>query len=884
MFSRGGRRERRELDMERELQADLDQEAAELMEAGMSAGEAREAARRAFGNVAVVKEEVRDMWTWTTLERIGQDLKFGCRALAKNPGFTVTAVLTLTLGIGASTAVFTAVDSVLLRPLSFPESGRLVTLWEKLAFLGPDSMGPNPRHFDLWRQRTTAFSGLTLLRQSATGVTAGTDHPQLTGTVNALPNLFDVLRVKPFLGRGFSPENGVKGRTRVAVLSYAIWRDLFHSDRAAIGKTIRISATVYEVIGVMPEDFHFPNGNALRAFRSKQSAGGVPEPGVFTPLALEPEGYGWAGDFGNFVALGRLGDGVEASQASAQLNTIAAQIVHDHADFGESRPGVLTALAEPMRDSVTGTAGSGLWLLMAAVLGLMLIACLNLANAQLGWAMGRQREAAVRAALGASKWRLAISSVTENAMVALAGGVGGVLLAAWGVSLFRRHSPVDLPRLDEVHLNLTVLLFSAALTIGASLLSGLVPVVRMWRTDPQRTLQGNSARSVGSRQSRGLRTGLIALQVFGCTVLLLVTGLFSKSLQRLTGQDAGFQTARVTAAEVNLPARTYAAGPDRIAFCDAVLGRLRAIPGVEAAGLVSAMPLEGETWIEDLQRTDRPQQKTPLINLRWTSPGYFEAMQTPLVAGRLFEERDLALENIIISEGEAKALWGGGNAAGAEVAAQGKKMTVIGVVADSRNTSLKEAPPKMAWVMYNHRTPASPIFMVRGARSGDDLAPAIRQAIWGHAPDVTITRIKTMDSQRRDSVAPERFETMVLVAFGGAGLLLAMLGIYGVLSYSVAARRQEIGVRMALGATRARIYALVMGEAGVPVVAGLVTGLVASVFAGRAIRSLLFGAEGADASVMLAVCGLFVVAAVAAAYVPARRAASVDPVETMRAD
>jgi predicted permease len=875
---------RRELDLERELQADLELEGADQREKGLSADEAREAARRAFGNVAVVKEEVRDMWTWTALERFGQDLKFGVRALRKNPGFTATAVLTLTLGIGASTAVFTAVNAVLLQPLAYPESGRLVALWERVAYLNPDPVGPNPRHFDVWRQRTTAFSGLTLVRLAATGITVGNARPQLVGTVNSLPNLFDVLQVQPFLGHGFGAENGAKGTTRVAVLSYGMWRELFHGDPAVIGKTVQLSGTVMQVVGVMPESFHFPNTNALRAFRSGQAAKGIPEPGIFTPLALEPEGFGWGGDFGNFIALGRLKAGFDASQAAAQLNTVSAQIAHDHMEPGENGPGALTAVVEPMREAITGESKKGLWLLMAAVMGLMLIACLNLANAQLGWAMGRRREAAVRAALGASRSRLAIGSLTENLVVAAAGGVGGVLLAMGGLSFFRRYAPVDLPRLDEVHLNMTVLLFSAGLTMGASVLSGLLPALRMLRTDPQRTLQGNSARSVGSRQSRGLRTGLIGLQVFGCTVLLLITGLFSKSLLGLLGQDGGFEASKVTAAEVRMSASVYGANPSRVAFCDAALRNLRAIPGVEAAGLVSAMPLEGETWVEGMNRVDQPQQKTPLINLRWASTGYFEAMGARLVAGRLFEERDRDLSSVILSAGEAKALWGGANAVGGEVEVQGKRRTVVGVVADSRNTSLKQAPPKMAWLMYNYRAPVNPVFMVRGGRPGDDLGSAIRRAIWAQAPDMTIARVKTMEAQRRDSVSTERFQTMVLIAFGGAGLMLAMLGIYGVLSYSAAARRQEIGVRIALGATRGRIYAMTMGEAGVPVVGGLVAGLAASVFAARAIRSLLYGVEGVDVSVMLGVCGLLVVAALSAAFVPARRAASVDPMETMRAD
>ncbi|HXJ37703.1 MAG TPA: FtsX-like permease family protein, partial [Bryobacteraceae bacterium] len=546
--------------------------------------------------------------------------------------------------------------------------------------------------------------------------------------------------------------------------------------------------------------------------------------------------------------------------------------------------GALTASVETMQEAVVGDSGSGIRLLMTAVAGLMLIACLNLANAQLGRTLGRQREAAVRAALGASKWRLAWSSLAESLVLAIVGGSGGVLLAAVGLRLFRSYSPVDIPRLAEVHLNWSVLLFSVALTLSCSILCGMLPMLRLLRVDPQKALQRNSTRNVGSRQSRGLRGALIGLQVFGCTVLLLVTGLFAKSLLHLMEQDRGFETEHATVAEVRLTQKSYGTDAKLVEFDDGVLRNLRNIPGVKAAGMVSAMPLEGETWIESLRRTDRRDEKVPLINLRWASPGYFEAIQTRLVAGRLFEERDRELKNVILSESEAKALWGTGDPIGGEVLLRGQKMTVIGVVADSRNTSLKAAPPKMAWMMFNQQTPFQTFFMVRGTRPGDSLATAVRQAIWAHAPGVTIARVKSMDSQLRDSLAPERFQTMVLTAFGGAGLLLAMLGIYGVLSYSTAARQPEIGVRMALGATRAKIYALTMGEAGVPVLLGLAGGLGASALAGRAIQSLLYGVRPVDFPVMAMVCGLFVTAAVAAAFVPARRAAAVDPMETLRAE
>jgi len=473
--------------------------------------------------------------------------------------------------------------------------------------------------------------------------------------------------------------------------------------------------------------------------------------------------------------------------------------------------------------------------------------------------------------------------LAENLLLAVIGGVAGIALAAAGLKLLLRDTPVGLPRLSEVHLNLTVLLFSVVLTFGASIVSGLFPALRLLTTDPQASLQQSNGRTFGSRQGNRVRRWLIGLQVTGCTALLLITGLFSKSLLHLLKEDKGFDTGQVAVAEVRLTSQSYGKDQSRVNFDDAVLGNLRVVPGVESAALVSAMPLDGESWIEPVKRVDKPNLETPLINLRWVSPGYFETIRQRLVVGRFFEERDRNLNNVVLSEGEAKALWESGDPIGGQVKIEGRPFTVIGVVADSRSTSLKTPPARMAYVHYKDRPPYPTYFLIRAANVSA-LVSTMRQAIWKYDPEVTVARVKTLDAQLTDSLATERFETMVLLSFGAAALLLAMLGIYGVLSYSVATRNQEIGVRMALGATRGSIYALTFTEAGAPVFAGVIAGLAASVLAGRAIQKLLFGIQGVDPPVILIVTGLFLLSAVAAAFVPARRAASVDPMQALRSE
>jgi predicted permease len=876
-------RKRREQDLERELRTDLELEAAEQEENGLSPRDARDAARRAFGNVTLVQEEVRSMWGWTRWEILLQDLRYALRNLRKSPGFAATAILTLALGIGASTAVFTVVDSVLLKPLAYHDSGRLVAVWERIRFLGDDATGPNPRHVEVWRERATAFSGMTWLQYMAMGLTLGNQHPRLLNTVVSIPNFFDILQVHAFLGRTFLPEDGIQGHDNVAVLTYPTWQNLFHGDAGVIGSNIRLGDVSRQIVGVLPEGFHFPSSSALRSFRrAGQTVTTAPDPAIFFPAALDMTKFPWNGNYGNWIALGRLNPGVSLAQASAQLNTIQGQIIADPEWPADRRPGSLGAWLQPMQEAIVGDSQTALWLLMASVMGLMLIACLNLANAQLGRALARSRESAVRTALGAARWRLIWNALAENLLLALTGGTAGVLLAWAGLGLFLRDTPVGLPRLSEVHLNVTVLLFSVGLTFGASLLSGLLPALRFVTTDPQAGLQHSGRSSLGSRQGNLLRRWLIGLQVAGCTALLLITGLFSKSLLHLLGEEKGFDTGRAAVAEVRLTPQTYGKDQSRVNFDDAVLANLRAIPGVQSAAMVSAMPLGGESWIEGVLRVDKPHLES-LINFRWVSPGYFETTRQRLVAGRFFEERDRNSSNVVLSEGEAQALWGNDNPLGGQVKIEGRLFTVIGVVADSRNTSLKAPPARMAYVHYKDRPPFPTYFLIRAANV-DALASAMRQAIWKYDPDVTIARVKTLDAQLNDSLSTERFETMVLLSFGSAALLLAMLGIYGVLSYSVETRKQEIGVRMALGATRSTVYALTFAEAGAPVFGGIAAGLAASVFAGRAIQKLLYGTQAVEPAVILAVTGLFLLSAAAAAFLPARRAASVNPMEALRSE
>ena len=647
----------------------------------------------------------------------------------------------------------------------------------------------------------------------------------------------------PLLGRGFRPEDGVKGHENVAILTYPLWQSLFHGDPGVIGKAVRLGDTPREVIGVLPADFHFPNRNALPSFRSKQSASSVPEPAVFLPAVIDLSETSWNGDYGNWLALARLKPGVSIKQAEAQLTSIEAQVWEEMpANERDDRPGALRATVEPMQAVVAGDSRTGLWLLMAAVAGLMLMACVNLANAQLGRTLSRHREAALRSALGAPKWRLVWNSLAENLLLAAVGGRQGAARRRGIESL----SPL-LPGRPSAFDG------SSCQPDGAALFGG--PNLRLERAvrcfagsetlthDPQAALQQSGSRTLGSRQGHRLRAWLIGLQVFGCTVLLLVTGLFSKSLLYLLHQDKGFETGHVAIAEADLPRNTYGADPSRTAFDDAVLRNLRAIPGVQSAGLVSAMPLEGESWIEDLYRVDRPNQDAPLLNLRWVGPGYFETMRERLVAGRFFEERDRNLSSAVLSESEAKALWHDENPIGGQVQTEGRKFTVIGVVADSHNYFAQIASRQDG--VFALPGPATLRHVLCGARHAVGGCAGVK-----HAPsDLEVRSGCHHRARQSPGLAIERFTRDRALSDLGSDVIWncrsAARDARYLWRFELFDSHPQTGNRRAHGAWRnpPKDIRPHFGRGGVPVIAGLGAGLLASTLAGRVIQKLLYGVQ-----------------------------------------
>jgi predicted permease len=892
---------KRNADLERELRSDLELEEEEQRENGLSSEDARYAARCAFGNTTLIKEQTHEAWGWAPFERLLQDLRYAVRQLRKSPGFALTAILILALGIGAVTSVFSVVNAVLLKPFAFRDPDRLVVMREAVEDTTRSersSIPDNYRHFLRLKKDVATLEGAAIFSQRGMSVSPNGDHPRIVGAVIASRNLFRLLGVQPILGRDFVEDDARQNTESVVILSYEGWQTFFARDAAVIGKTLRIEGHPVTVIGVLPPDMRFPQIALAPKIAFQETARDAL---LFQPLA--PSERDLNADMGNFnyKAIARLKRGVTLSQANAELEALQkAYTLSAHLPFHFG-----IALTPLTKDVASGVSGA-LWLLFAAVGAVLLIACVNLANLQLARAVNAERETAVRAALGASRGQLMRSRLAESLVLAFAGGAAGTALAFGGVRLLIALAPANIPRLTEVQVSVPVLVFSGGLSIAAAIMFGMLPALRSLRVPPQAALQANSTRAANTKESHRTRGLMVAAQVACTVVLLIVTSLTLRSLSHLLRQDRGFDSSHVTLAQADLFAPQYENdGPKgnaaRLAFADGALTALRQLPGVQSVALTSVTPLTGETWVDNLFRPDHsvPAGKEPMINVRWINPDYLPTMLSPLVAGRNITAADRANPYVaLISERTAREAFPGQNPIGRKISRivpddkhamteivpdEKHTVTVIGVVADARINGLKDSAA-MVYLPYWAYTPLTLSFLVRSSQPSDTLIPEMRRAIWQIDPQIAIPTLKSMDKQISDSVAADRFQAMVLSGFGAASLFLALLGVYGVLAYSVSLRRQEFGIRIALGSGKSALIGLVLRQAAYPVLLGTGLGLTMALIALRWVRSLLYQTPVMDP---LAVGGsvlLLLVAAAIAAIVPARRAASVDLMRALRTE
>jgi putative ABC transport system permease protein len=876
LFSKGGsllrnttRRHQVDRDLTDEVGSYVELLTEKKMKEGMNEKDARRAAMVETGGVEQVKEEVRAGRTGFAMETLFQDIRYGLRSLLKKPGFTATAVIALALGIGANTAIFSVINGVLLRSLAYAEPERIVMLWEKSLTGGNQQNVISPANFLDWEKQSSSFEHMAAVWDLRANLTGGTGEPEEIKAQFVSVGFFSSLGVQPVIGRAFLPAEDKVGNELVTILSHQLWQTRFASDPQIIGKQATVSGRQRTIIGVMPPGFHFID-NQVKAWM---------------PLALDPA-VNYRETTGRFLrAVGRLKPGVSLQQAQAELAGIAKQLEKAYPTKNINW-GVNIV---PMHEQIVGEIRPILIVLLAAVAFVLLIACANVANLLLSRAAARQKELALRAALGAGRMRLIRQMMTESVLLALMGGALGVLLAVWGIRLLVAFGPDNIPRLNEISVDLGVLAFTFVVSLGTGLLFGLVPALQASRPDL------NDALKEGGRGSTSGRTGIfrnvfVVGEVSLALILLIGAGLMIRSFARLQSVTTGFKAENVLTMRAQLPRKKYPEPHQIVDFFKQAQERIATIPGVEAVGAISYLPLNGGLASRDSfkipgQPPPAPGQE-PAVEVRVVTPPYFQAMGIPLLKGRLLNERDLKETRVLlINETLAKKYFPNTDPVGKqlEVSWDGSGPDeIVGVVGDIREGALsKEPEPAIYW--SHPREPYSGMALV--IRANGDASPlitAVQKEIRSLDPEQPVSDVRTMEQVIARSIARPRFNTLLLSIFAGVALLLASVGLYGVMNYSATQRTHEVGIRMALGATRTDIMRLVVGNGMTLTLIGIGIGVAASLILTRVMTSLLFGVTATDIPTFLGVSAVLAAVALIANYIPARRATRVDPVIALR--
>src|SRR5882724_3297505 len=868
----GGEKFARELD--EEMRAHRETKERALLADGMSEEEARYRAAREFGNATWLQEESRGRWGWNWLEDLAQDFAFGARGLRKSPGFTATAVITLILGIGATTAIFSVVNTVLLQPLGYAEPARVVRIEEKHE--GFDNVAFSYATYrDLAKGKYQALAAIAGYRPWSFNVTGDGEPEQVDGAMVSA-NMFSTLGATPEIGRGFTDDEQ-RASAGVVVLSYGLWKRRFGGDAGVIGKMIRVSDAPHEIIGVMPERFEFPDKTLWLA--------GSGTAGLWTPLVIE-------GSLANnrkshlVKAIGRLAPSVRLEVAQAELDGLAQRI-------GEQYPGVDPGMGIGvwnLKQRMTSKVRPALLVLLGAVGLMVLAACANVANLVLMRNTGRARELAVRAALGAGRVRLLRQSLVESLLLGLAGGLGGVLPAFWSVKLIAALGPQDVPRLNAVQVDGRVLAFAMGLSVLTAMVFGGIPAAQACWTDPNESLK-EGTKGTTSVQGTRLRAAMVVAEMALALMLLAGGGLLVNSFVRLSHVSTGFDESHLLTMSIFLSPSQYANRQNAIApFLGSLAERARAVPGVVSAGIVSSLPMKGGVGT-DFQIVGRPptNEANPEADVRIADENYFSTMRIPLLRGRWFNTFDTesSAKVMVINNSMAQQYWPNENPIGQRVTMLnwGPPLTgeIVGVVGDVKDTLDQ---PAGSWFYWPERQFPS-IFaslVVRTAGNPLDVAAGVKAAVWSVDRNQSVAAVQTMEEVRTESVGRRRMQTVLLGVFAGLGLLMAMVGIYGVMAYSVSARAREIGIRMALGANGSAVRKLILGEGLYWTAIGTGLGLAGAVALAGVLSSLLFGVSPRDPWTLLCATLLLAGVAMMACYVPARRAMNVDPMKTLRAE
>ena len=822
------------------------------------------------------------------------DLRYALRQFAKSPWFTVVAILTLALGIGANTAVFSLINALLIRPLPYQQPSRLVLIWERFANMGLERIPVSaPEYVDLEKQfqSSTGLAAFTFQRFNL----GGGDVPERISGAAVSPSLFPLLGVEPIRGRTFAREEQGLGHDDMIVISERFWKRRFNSDPALIGKSLLLNGRNYTVIGVMPAKFEFPI--PLFGVQGNQFAERVDiwKPIAFTPQELK-ERYSRS-----YALIARLRPDVSVTKAQLELDQIISNWIREYPNnYGT---GGFGARIYPFQDQIVGGMRAGLEILLGAVIFVLLIACANLATMLLARASARERELAIRVALGAGRWRLLRQMLTESVLLALAGAAAGITLSIWGLELLKQIGARTIPRLAEVNVDLVVLMVTAVVAIGTGILFGLIPAFATAKPELTEVLKEGGRSSTTGAERNKVRNSLVIVEIALALVLLVGAGLLLKSYARVQNIDPGFDRRNVLTAELNLPdtkypqseSANYREGEAMINFWNEALRRVQQLPGVEAAGFTTILPLSGSNSDSSFSIEGRVLGKSepgPDEEIRVVTPDYFRVLKTPLLRGRFFTEADnnQASGVVIINDALAKKYWPNEDALGKRITfsdpskPDAKWLTIAGIVRSIRHRALDLDPAPEYYLPLAQRAESSTILTVRSGQDPRTLTSAVRRELQSIDPDQPIANVRTLETVTADSVAPRRMSMLMLGAFAGIALLLASVGIYGVISYLVVQRTHEIGVRMALGAQRSDVLQLIVGHAAKLVGIGTLIGLVLAFLSTRLLSALLYNVGAFDVTTFLFVPIALAAVALFASYIPAHRAARADPVVALGHD
>jgi putative ABC transport system permease protein len=826
------------------------------------------------------------------MQTLLQDLRHALRVLAKSPGFTIVAVLTLALGIGANSAIFSVVNAVLLRPLAYTDSASLVNVWSKFEKDGiPQNWISEPEYWDLL-QHNESFSQIAAFSLGGRANLTRADGPPLqVSEASATAGLLPMLGVTPILGRTFAVDEDQTGHAQYALLSYALWQSQFAGDPNILSKSVQLDGVSYSIVGVLPKQF---------------SLGGRQD--LWIPLGLDRAGPNNRGSHYLHV-VARLKPETNSAQASSALVRLAGDLRRTYPNFYGPAAENFDMYMVPVKDQLVSRLRPALFVLLGAVAFVLLIACANVANLLLVRASAREKELAIRTALGAGRAQLIQQLLTESVLLASAGGLLGLGLAYWGVAALRAIVPANIPRMNEVQLDPAVLAFTFGVSLLAGVLFGLAPSLHITRADLRETLNESGRSSSAGGRSRFLRASLVVSELAISVLLLAGAGLLIRSFTRLLAVSPGFQTQHLLTMELSLPAKTYPDGPPVQKFFTELMASLKTLPGVQSVGAISEMPLadsysSGSVFFQDTSIQDTPKLQAlgnlPYMEIdqRSATTGYFQAMQIPLVRGRLFTEVDDADAPLvaIVDTNFAYRFWPHGGAIGQHVVVDTipnvnpntpRWRTIVGVVGHVKHYSLDVEGRQQ--IYFPHRQPefgiSSPRDMTLAVRTSMDPASvtsAIREHVAALDKDLALYNVATMDELVSTSVAQPRLNLSLLVAFALLALVLAAIGVYGVMAYAVTQRTQEFGIRMALGASSSDVLKQVFLEGGRLAVLGLALGLIAALGLAQLMSSLLFGVQPRDPATFIAAAAVLVLVALAACYIPARRATRVDPLVALR--